>query len=84
MFIDGIMIAISDEQYDSARMQLDLPPGFVMVEATTQLHHDTGNGHVSIPLPHGYIVAAFERSGGGCRSYGVVFIKDLYRIQASD
>lgn len=82
MFIDGMMIAISDEQYDSARLQLDLPPGFVMVEATTLLHHDTGNGHVTIPLPNGYIVAAFERSGGS-RSYGVVFIKDLYRTQAS-
>ncbi len=82
MFIDGMMIAISDEQYDSARLQLDLPPGFVMVEATTLLHHDTGNGHVTISLPHGYIVAAFERIGGN-RSYGVVFIKDLYRVQAS-
>lgn len=82
MFIDGAMIAISEEQYDSARLQLDLPPSFIMVEATTLLHHDTGNGHVTIPLPHGYIVAAFEGAGGN-RSYGVVFIKNLYRAQAS-
>lgn len=82
MFIDGRMIAISDEEYESTRLQLDLPSDFVLIEATSFLHHDTGNGHVTIPLPKDYIVAAFEGRNGR-RLYGVVLIKDLSRVQAS-
>lgn len=80
MFIDGRIIAISEEQYKSARIQLNLPPDFVLVQATSFLHHDTGNGHVTIPLPNGYIVGAFEGRGGN-RSYGVVLIKGLLDSQ---
>lgn len=82
MFIDGRMIAISENQYESARLQLELPSDHVMVEATSFLHHDTGNGRVTIPLPKDYLVAAFE-GRNGARSYGVVLIKDLSKMQAS-
>lgn len=71
MLIDGQFIAISEAQYDHARKQLELPSDFHLVEATALLHHDTGNGVAHIPLPTGYVVAAFEDSQGH-RRYGVV------------
>lgn len=71
MLIDGQFIAISEAQYAYACKQLELPSDFHLVEATTLLHHDTGNGIAHIPLPTGLVVAAFEDSQGH-RRYGVV------------
>lgn len=71
MLIDGHFITISEAQYDHARKQLELPSDFHLVEATTLLHHDTGNGIAHIPLPTGFVVAAFEDRQGH-RRYGVV------------
>lgn len=71
MLIDGQFIAISEAQYHHARIQLELPSDFHLVEASALLHHDTGNGIAHIPLPPGLIVAAFEDSHGN-RRYGVV------------
>jgi hypothetical protein len=71
MLIDGQFIAISEAQYDYARKQLELPSDFHLVEATALLHHDTGNGIAHIPLPAGFVVAAFQDRQGH-RRYGVV------------
>lgn len=71
MYIDGQFIAISDEQSQLARQQLNLPTDFHLVEATRILLHDTCNGVVRIPLPNGQVVAAFENQDGR-RQYGVV------------
>lgn len=73
MLIDGRIIAISDEQDRSGREQLELPNDFFLVEATQLLHHNTGSGWVQIPLPRGFLVAAYENSHGH-RRYGVVDI----------
>lgn len=71
MLIDGQFFAISDAQYDDARKQMELPADFHLVEATTLLHHDTGNGVAHIPLPRDFVVAAFEDLQGH-RRYGVI------------
>ena len=76
MLIDGQIIAVSDEQECRARDQMGLPSCFFLAEATCLLQHDTGNGMVQIPLPAGYLVAAFE-SAEGKRRYGVVKIEGL-------
>ncbi|WP_052107434.1 hypothetical protein [Pseudomonas chlororaphis] len=76
MLIDGQLIAIDDAQYESARQQLGLPAGYMLVEATQLLMHQTGNGLVQIPLPPGYFVGAFE-STTGHRQYGVVQLARL-------
>ncbi len=76
MLIDGQMIAVNDDQERGAREQMGLPSGFFLAEATCLLMHDTGNGQVQIPLPPGYVVAAFE-SAEGKRRYGVVKIEGL-------
>ncbi|MFY0730560.1 hypothetical protein [Pseudomonas sp. NFX15] len=73
MLIDGRIIAISDEQARSGREQLELPADFFLVEATQLLHHNTGSGWVQIPLPRGFLVAAYENLNGH-RRYGVVDI----------
>lgn len=71
--IDGRAVALSDNQHDHTLKQLDLPPDFVLVDATALLLHDTGNGTVEIPLPAGLVVAAFENRRGQ-RRYGVITI----------
>jgi len=76
MYIDGQFIAISDEQLQKARQVLELPADFHLVEATRTLQHETGNGVVTIALPGGQVVAAFENLSGK-RCYGVVVIEGL-------
>lgn len=76
MIIDRQFIAVSDDQAQRARQQLELPSDFHLVEATRLLQHDTGNGLVQIPLPGGQVVAAFE-STDGRRRYGVIKIEGL-------
>lgn len=76
MLIDGQFVAISDAMHELARKQLGLSSGFVLVEATGVLHHDTGNGIAQIPLPAGLVVAAFENTAGH-RQYGVVTLAPL-------
>lgn len=71
MLIDGQFVAVSETAYDNARKQAELPTDFHLVEATTVLHHDTGNGIAQIRLPEGLVVAAFEDQHGH-RRYGVV------------
>ncbi|ERH60451.1 hypothetical protein [Pseudomonas simiae] len=71
--IDGRAVSLSDNQHGHTLKQLDLPPDFVLVDATALLLHDTGNGTVEIPLPVGFVVAAFENRSGQ-RRYGVVTI----------
>jgi len=78
MLIDGQLIAISDEQAQAGREQLELPTGFFLVEATRLLHHNTGSGWVQIPLPRGFLVAAYENTQGH-RRYGVVDINKQLR-----
>lgn len=73
MLIDGQFIAVSEADYDNARKQAELPTDFHLVEATTLLHHDTGNGVARIRLPPGLVVAAFEDPQGH-RRYGVVML----------
>ncbi|WP_156162104.1 hypothetical protein [Pseudomonas sp. MRSN 12121] len=70
------MIAIDDAQYENVRQQLQLPAGYMLVEATRMLMHQTGNGLVQIPLPLGYVVGAFENLEGH-RQYGVVELTRL-------
>ena len=76
MLIDRQFIAVSDDQKQQARQQLELPSDFYLVEATRLLQHDTGNGLVQIPLPGGQMVAAFETADGR-RRYGVIKIEGL-------
>lgn len=76
MLIDGQFIPISDEQCRRGREQLELPTDFVLVEATRLLQYETGTGLVQIPLPGGFLVAAYENLGGH-RRYGVVCFEDL-------
>jgi len=73
MFIDGQHIHISHAQCENARRQLGLTSDFILVEATSQLFHETGNRTVSINLPTGLLVAAFENRSGQ-RLYGVIKI----------
>ena len=73
MLIDGQCIAISEEQALAGREQLELPTEFFLVEATQQLHHNTGTGWIRIPLPRGFLVAAYENRQGH-RRYGVINI----------
>jgi len=73
MLIDGRNIAISDKQARSGREQLELPTDYFLAEATQLLHHNTGSGSVRIPLPKGFLVAAYENPHGH-RRYGVVDI----------
>lgn len=74
MLIDGQIIAITEQQAQAGRRQLELPNDFNLVEATRLLHHDTGAGWVRIPLPHGLFVVAYENIQGHWR-YGVVNIQ---------
>lgn len=76
MLIDRQFIAVSDDQEQKARQQLELPTDFHLVEATRLLQHETGNGLVQIPLPDGQVVAAFETADGR-RRYGVIKIDGL-------
>jgi len=76
MLIDRQFIAVSDDQEQKARQQLELPTDFHLVEATRLLQHETGNGLVQIPLPGGQVVAAFETADGR-RCYGVIKIDGL-------
>jgi hypothetical protein len=73
MLIDGQCIAISEVQALAGREQLELPTGFLLVEASRLLHHYTGSGWIQIPLPTGFLVAAYENLKGH-RRYGVINI----------
>lgn len=76
MFIDGQFFSLSNAQCEDARRQLGLPPTFNLVEATGKLFLETGNRTISINLPSGLLVAAFE-STSGIRSYGVIRIQTI-------
>lgn len=80
MLIDGQIIAINDTQYDRARQQMGLPSGYMLVQATGLLIHDTGNGLVQIRLPAGLVVGEFENLDGH-RCYGVVSLNGPESIE---
>jgi len=74
--IDGQIRAISEHHLRAARIKLEIPSDFNLVEASQTLYHDSANGLIHIPLPDGQVVALLENLQGR-RIYAVIKLFDL-------
>ncbi|AXO90243.1 hypothetical protein DZC75_20420 [Pseudomonas parafulva] len=76
MLIDGNLVPVTEIEIEEARRQLALPADFLLVQATQQLYHNSGNGMIVIRMPADMFVVGFESRSGNSK-FGVVQINSL-------